>query len=123
MFNKTFLLTGIVYAHYHPSPHDYCERLCHENRECREDPHAHGSYCKLDHHPHTCFGLYYKKHHHHHDHKDGRVNGVNEDSEDDEEHGYHHHHHHKKTCFQPNDRHCDDSKLKPVLCGHYRPRD
>ena len=53
MFNKTFLLgmTGTVSAHYHPSPHEYCERLCHENRECREDPHAHGSYCKLDHHP------------------------------------------------------------------------
>ena len=36
-----------------------CQSLCDGLEDCRNDPHAHGSYCKDDHHPDTCFGLYW----------------------------------------------------------------
>lgn len=36
-----------------------CETICNGLAECAADPHAHGSYCKSDHKPQVCFGLYY----------------------------------------------------------------
>ena len=90
MYTKSLLISLIgVAAADHFNPHAFCQKLCYETKECREDPHAHGSYCKIDHHPATCFGLYEKKHHHHHEYK---------------------------FCFEPNSRHCNDAELKPVLC-------
>lgn len=37
---------------------DYCATICFFTSSCRNDPHAHGSYCKTDHFPNVCFGLY-----------------------------------------------------------------
>jgi len=75
-------------GHHHvtttPTPKGYCQQLCKDVKECREDPHQHGSYCKTWQDVDVCFGLYRKK-----------FGGF---------------------CFQPNDPHCDDSKLEPVLC-------
>ena len=96
MYTKAFLLGLVSLAaakpedDYEHRPHEYCEHLCRENRECREG--KHGSYCKLDHHPRTCFGFYHKKHYEHGEEK------------------------HPRYCFQPNDKNCDDHKLAPVLC-------
>ena len=80
----------------HYDPHAICKRICHETEECREDPHNHGSYCKLDNYPHVCFGLYKKREHH----EDGK--------------------HRDLFCFEPNSKHCNDAKLKPVKCGRRR---
>ena len=35
-----------------------CAKLCFLTPACRFDPHEHWSYCKYDHHPAVCFGLY-----------------------------------------------------------------
>ena len=40
-------------------PQPTCEERCEALDSCRNDPHAHGSYCKVDHDPQTCFGMYY----------------------------------------------------------------
>lgn len=88
---------------HHWDPHAYCRHLCRETKECREDPHAHGSYCKLDHHPATCFGLYEKRRHH-------------GDAKPEGEEGLTYPRH-IKFCFEPNSRHCNDAELHPVLCG------
>ena len=37
---------------------DYCATICFFTPSCRFDPHHHGSYCKTDNFPQTCFGLY-----------------------------------------------------------------
>ena len=112
MYTKAFLLglVSVISAKMDEdySPHEYCERLCRENHECRHDPHSHGSYCKLDHHPRTCFGFYKKKHQH------GGKDDDKQDKDDDKRPRY---------CFQPNDKHCDDSKLEPVLCEKRKDRD
>ena len=112
MYTKAFLLglVSVISAKMDEdySPHEYCERLCRENHECRHDPHSHGSYCKLDHHPRTCFGFYKKKHHH------GGKDDDKQDKDEDKRQRY---------CFQPNDKHCDDSKLEPVLCEKRKDRD
>jgi hypothetical protein len=36
-----------------------CQALCNGLPDCREDPHAHGSYCKTWNKPEVCFGLYW----------------------------------------------------------------
>ena len=36
-----------------------CQSLCDGVADCREDPHAHGSYCKTWQTPQVCFGLYW----------------------------------------------------------------
>ena len=46
----------------HPWKKEYCQKLCDKTESCREDPHAHGSYCKHGDHPPVCFGLYHDKH-------------------------------------------------------------
>jgi len=43
----------------HRSMATTCESLCAGVDSCANDPHAHGSYCKLDVYPNVCFGLYY----------------------------------------------------------------
>ena len=36
-----------------------CGEACFKTPECRFDPHEHWSYCKFDHEPQVCFGLYH----------------------------------------------------------------
>ena len=36
-----------------------CEEICQSVETCRNDPHAHGSYCKTWQTPNVCFGLYH----------------------------------------------------------------
>jgi hypothetical protein len=40
--------------------HEFCQEVCRATPGCRTDPHAHGSYCKIDHNPQTCFGLFFR---------------------------------------------------------------
>jgi hypothetical protein len=123
MISKVFLLTAVSagFSEYrencYESPHSYCQRVCDETKSCRKDRHSHGSYCKLDQDPPVCFGLYEKKRHHIID--DLRSDERENDSENGLSEYAHHSHHRKKYCFQPNDPHCDDSKLKPVKCGYH----
>jgi hypothetical protein len=107
--------------------HRFCQRLCQLTPGCRNDPHAHGSYCKLWQDIPVCFGLYHLPHH------GPRVLGAGEagDAIADavvigEElsiveggEGERGHHHRVRYCFEPFSRRCDDSKLKPVRCGFF----
>lgn len=56
-----FVLGSALVALFHSSgaSAETCESYCDSVEECRNDPHAHGSYCKIDHNPQTCFGLYW----------------------------------------------------------------
>ena len=40
----------------------FCQELCEKVDSCRDDPHAHGSYCKKWQDVDVCFGLYHTKH-------------------------------------------------------------
>lgn len=57
-----------------------CEQRCQTVEACREAPHPQWSYCKDDHVPRTCFGLYFT---------DATETNM---------------------CFQPNDASCDESR-------------
>ena len=45
-----------------PEPKSRCQELCDKVESCRNDPHAHGSYCKTWQDKEVCFGLYHTKH-------------------------------------------------------------
>ena len=57
-----------------------CQELCDNLESCKNDPRAHGSYCKTWNEPQTCFGLFFR----------------------DEERS--------TMCFQPNDSTCPQSR-------------
>ncbi len=110
--------------------HRYCQRLCQLTPGCRNDPHAHGSYCKLWQNPPVCFGLYHLPRHHHHEGlmeekaedgliEAGEILGDVEEGFRNDERGLEHHHHRVRFCFEPFSRRCDDSKLRPVRCGFF----
>ena len=66
-----------------------CQKLCRSIPACRNDPHAHGSYCKSWQHEAVCFGIYYR------------------DSSK------------RKYCFHPNDPTCPQSNpVKCVKRSH-----
>ena len=68
---------------------DYCAEVCFLTEDCRRDPNSQGSYCKKDHHPATCFGLYHTRPHHL---REERGDGLEK--------------HRKRFCYQPNDPEC-----------------
>ena len=78
----------------------FCQRICRETPGCL----PHGSYCKADHDPATCFGLY----------KVGHGQGGSRDLG----------HHRERFCFEPatnREHRCNDQLLDPVLCGGTEP--
>ena len=85
-------------GHYHWS-HHYCQKVCEQTPGCRNDPQAHGSYCKFqgnDGRPAVCFGLY----------------RIPKSLCRPFEHGPLS----RKYCFEPFSRHCNDHRLQPVRC-------
>ena len=82
MFVHKVMIMLVGVAH-HPVwaavPTDACDALCFEVAECAGDPGSHNSYCKSDHDPQVCFGLY---------HSDTNQSGF---------------------CFFPNDPTCSES--------------
>ena len=106
--------------------HRYCQRLCQLTPSCRNDTHAHGSYCKLWQSVPVCFGLYRLPHYPLRGAEDNFEGDaivdeeeIGREREEEEEGGRHHR---VRYCFQPFSRKCDDSKLKPVKCGFFPPR-
>lgn len=90
-----------------------CAEACFRTPGCRFDPHEHWSYCKYDHHPPTCFGLYHvPKHHHHH-----RRHMM--DGEEMSEWGWGKGHRWGRLCYEPTQRNCPEEI--PVLCKSHRP--
>ena len=68
-------------------PKGFCQNQCDKTPAClNQKPKAQGSYCKHWNNPPVCFGLYVKP------------TAPN------------------KTCFQPNDKSCNDKILQPLLC-------
>jgi hypothetical protein len=80
--------------------HFSCSELCWKTRACREDPHAHGSYCKTDHYPPVCFGLYHVPKH-------AKCS-----------YGWGDRHTFGRLCYEPNSPFCPEGR--PVLC-HEKP--
>ena len=89
-----------------------CAEACFRTPGCRFDPHEHWSYCKYDHHPATCFGLYHVPKHHHH-------RESMEDEEGFTEWGWGKGHKFGRLCYEPTQRHCPEQF--PVLCKAHRP--
>jgi hypothetical protein len=86
-----------------------CAEACFRTPGCRFDPHKHWSYCKYDHHPATCFGLYHVPKHHHR-----RMEGDEEFSE----WGWGKGHKFGKLCYEPTQPHCPEQF--PVYCRAHR---
>jgi hypothetical protein len=93
-----------------------CAEACYRTPGCRFDPHEHWSYCKYDHHPPTCFGLYHvpKHHGHHYEHGYGM-----EEGEDFTEWNWGKGHKFGRLCYQPSQPWCPEQF--PVLCKAHRP--
>ena len=85
-----------------------CAKACFLTPACRFDPHEHWSYCKYDHFPSTCFGLYHiPKHHGHHE------MGL----EGESEWGWGKGHRFGKLCYQPAQPGCPERF--PLLCHRH----
>jgi hypothetical protein len=84
-----------------------CAEACFHTPGCRNDPHEHWSYCKYDHEPSVCFGLYHVPRHHHEDCCD----------KEDEKSGWGWGKGKKfgKLCYEPTNRNCPEKY--PVRCG------
>jgi hypothetical protein len=83
-----------------------CAEACYHTPGCRNDPHEHWSYCKYDHHPAVCFGLYHVPKH-----------GCDHDDEKspyDKDFG----HKFGKLCYEPTNRNCPEKY--PVRCSAHR---
>jgi hypothetical protein len=110
-----------------------CAQACFLTPSCRNDPNAHGAYCKYGQHPPVCFGLYHlPKRGRHGDgwgKKGSDYKWGSEDGEDDygwdgdneyqygSKDGFSHLKH--RFCFQPSQPWCPQQK--PVLCGRPHP--
>ena len=68
-----------------------CQDVCGLIGTCRNDPHAHGSYCKKWQTEKVCFGMYVKP--------IAQFPFFT-------------------VCYQPNDESCDDSIYEPLRCGN-----
>ena len=84
-----------------------CAEACFRTPGCRKDPHEHWSYCKYDHHPATCFGLYHVPHHFEHGDMHHEMS----------EWGWGHGDKFGKLCYEPTQRNCPERF--PVLCGKH----
>lgn len=93
------------HGHYY---HDHCAEVCYKTKSCRLDKDSQGSYCKKDHYPSTCFGLYHTRHPFHHDGKHGK----DHDDKDGKEHHLRH-----KYCYEPNDPRCPVCFQMPIACN------
>ena len=95
-----------------------CAKLCFLTPGCRFDPHEHWSYCKYDHHPAVCFGLYRIPRKLGHDGWEGpeaQMSGVDEMGVNERsEWGWGHGHRFGKLCYQPTQPHCPEKF--PVYC-------
>lgn len=94
-----------------------CAKLCFLTPACRFDPHEHWSYCKDDHHPAVCFGLYRVPKRHHCDHKEEEkdieyegMHGI-----EDSESGMGYSKKFGKLCYQPTQPFSCPEKF-PVYC-------
>ncbi len=107
--------------------HRFCQRLCQLTPGCRNDPHAHGSYCKLWQTIPVCFGLYQLPYHRPREGLEGGLEAEEalvDSAEVMGEAAERGHFHRVRYCFQPFSRRCDDSVLKPVRCGFFpQPRE
>jgi hypothetical protein len=95
-----------------------CAEACFRTPGCRFDPHQHWSYCKYDHHPPTCFGLYHNpRHHHRRHHRHQKEEGDMMHSELTEW-GWGKGRRFGRLCYQPTQPGCPQDR--PVLCRRHR---
>lgn len=88
--------------------HFTCAEACFHTPGCRNDPHEHWSYCKYDHHPSVCFGLY---------HVPKRGNCCDKD-DDRTPWGWGKGERFGRLCYEPTDRNCPEKY--PVRCSAHR---
>jgi hypothetical protein len=91
-----------------------CAKACFLTPACRFDRHEHWSYCKYDHFPSTCFGLYHVPKHHGHGH---REESMAREGEEKSEYGWGHGKKFGRLCYQPSQPGCPEKF--PLYCHRH----